>query len=133
MTHEDVQGWLDRYVEAWMTYDRAQVEALFSDSVSYRYHPYDEPIRGRDAVVASWLGEGEHDDASTRDDPGTYEAAYKPVVVDGQVAVAVGTSSYRDDPGGEIVRTYDNCYVLEFDGEGRCTSFTEWYIKRPAP
>ena len=31
--------------------------ALFTEDISYRYHPYDDPIVGKDAVVASWLGE----------------------------------------------------------------------------
>jgi SnoaL-like domain len=132
MTHDEVQAWLDRYVQAWLSYDREQITSLFAAGVEYRYHPYDEAISGRDEVVASWLGEGDSEDASTRDETGTYEAAYRPVAVDGDAAVAIGTSSYRDEPGGEIVKTYDNCYLLEFDGEGRCTKFTEWYMKRPA-
>ncbi len=133
MTYDELQAWLDRYVKAWLTYDREQIEALFAEQVEYRYHPNDEPISGRDEVVASWLGESDSDDASTRDEPGTYEAAYRPVAVDGNVAVAVGTSTYFDHPGGEVIRLYDNCYVIEFDDEGRCTKFTEWYVKRPAP
>ena len=30
--------------------------ALFAEQAEYRYHPYDEPIVGRDAVVESWFG-----------------------------------------------------------------------------
>jgi hypothetical protein len=133
MTHGDVQAWLDRYVQAWLSYDREQIEALFAEAVEYRWHPYDEPVVGRSAVVEAWLGESGLDHVSTRDEPGTYKASYRPVAVDGDTAVAVGTSTYFDRPGGEIVKTYDNCYLIEFDGEGRCTKFTEWYMKRPAP
>ena len=86
---------------------------------------------GRDAVVASWLGEGESDDASTRDEPGTYEAGYSPVAVDGEVVVAAGTSTYLDSPGGSVDRVYENCYLMRFDGDGRCREFTEYYMKRP--
>ena len=59
MDHESAQTWLNRYVDAWLSYDPAEIAALFSEDVAYRYHPYDEPIVGRDAVVASWLGEGD--------------------------------------------------------------------------
>ena len=52
MTREDVDHWLEAYVQAWKSYDREAVAALFTDDVSYRYHPYDEPINGRDAMVA---------------------------------------------------------------------------------
>jgi ketosteroid isomerase-like protein len=130
MTHEELQSWLDRYVEAWRTYDREQVTALFSDDVTYRYHPYDEPISGREEVVKSWLGEGESDDASDLDEPGTWEATYEPFAIDGDRAVATGQSSYRDEPGAEITKTYFNCFVMRFDDEGRCSEFTEWFMLR---
>ncbi len=132
MTPDEVQRWLDAYLDAWKTYDRPAIEALFSEDVAYRYHPYDDPITGRDAVVASWLGDGQHAGASTRDEPGTYAGSYRPVAVDGDVAVAVGMSTYSERPGGPVTTTYDNCWVIRFDGEGRCREFTEWYMKRPA-
>jgi hypothetical protein len=131
MDQETAQTWLDRYVEAWKSYDPGDISRLFSVNVAYRYHPYDEPIRGRDAVVASWLGESGSPDASTRDAPGTYEAKYSPVAVDGDTVVATGTSQYREVPGGPVVRAYENCFVMRFDGEGRCREFTEYYIRRP--
>jgi ketosteroid isomerase-like protein len=133
MDRADVTRWLDDYVEAWKTYDRERIAALFAEDVEYRYHPYDEPVRGRDAVVESWLGEGEHEGASTRDPEGTYDASYRPVAVDGDVAVATGSSTYFERPGGPVDKVYDNCYVMRFAGNGRCREFTEWFIKRPDP
>jgi len=131
MDRADVARWLDDYVEAWKTYDRDRIAALFAEDVEYRYHPYDKPITGRDAVVQSWLGEGEHEGASTRDPEGTYDASYAPVAVDGDAAVAVGSSTYYDKPGGAVEKVYANCYVMRFDAEGRCREFTEWFMKRP--
>ena len=131
MYHDAAQDWLDAYVAAWLSYDRAQIEALFTEDVSYRYHPYDEPIAGRDAVVASWLGEDAAEGASSRDQPGTYEAAYTPVAVDGDVVVATGRSTYRTEPGGPVDRIYENCFVIRFDDAGRCREFTEYYLKQP--
>jgi ketosteroid isomerase-like protein len=127
----DAQEWLDRYVAAWLSYDADDIASLFTEDVLYRYHPYDDPIVGREAVVASWLGEANSDGASTRDAPGTYAAQYEPVAVDGEVVVATGTSSYRERLDGPIVRVYHNCFVLRFDAEGRCQEFTEYYIRRP--
>jgi ketosteroid isomerase-like protein len=128
---ETAQDWLDRYVDAWMSYDPDDISGLFSEDIAYRYHPYDEPIIGRDAVVASWLGEAESGDASTRDAPGTYGAEYSPVAVDGDTVVATGRSQYREVPGGPVVRTYENCFVMRFDSEGRCREFTEYYLRHP--
>ena len=130
MNRAAAQAWLDDYVSAWLSYDREQIAALFADDVAYRYRPADEPIRGRDAVVASWLGEDQSDTASSRDAPGTYAAAYAPIGVDGDVVVATGSSTYRELPGGPVVRVYDNCFVIRFDEAGRCCEFTEYYVKR---
>lgn len=127
-----VDCWLEAYVSAWKSYDPGQIGDLFTTDVRYRYHPYDDPIAGREAVVASWLGEGGSPGASTRDQPGTYDASYHTVAVDGPVAVATGRTRYRDKPGGPIRRTFDNCFVMRFGQDGRCAEFVEWFIERPA-
>lgn len=129
MDRTQAQEWLDRYVAAWLSYDPAAIAALFSDDIAYRYHPYDDPVVGRDAVVSSWLGDDEADGVSTRDEPGTYDAAYSPVAVDGDVVVATGTTHYRDEPGGPVTKEFHNCFVMRFDGSGRCSQFTEYYMR----
>ena len=131
MDRAQAQTWLDRYVAAWLSYDANDIAALFSEDVAYRYHPSDEPTTGREALVASWLGEGNSNGASSRDAPGTYAAQYQPVAVEGDVVVATGTSSYRERPDGPIVRVYDNCFVMRFDADGNCREFTEYYLRRP--
>jgi hypothetical protein len=55
--HAGAQAWLDSYVAAWLSYDADDIRALFTEDIAYRYHPYEDPIVGREAVVASWLGE----------------------------------------------------------------------------
>src|SRR3712207_7733197 len=97
MDREGVQDWLDRYVAAWQSYDEAASGELFSEDVEYRYHPADEPVRGRDDVVKAWVApEGS---ASSRDEPGTWRAEYEPYAVDGDRAVAVGRSDYFERAG----------------------------------
>jgi ketosteroid isomerase-like protein len=128
-----VDRWLQAYVEAWKTYHRDRIGALFSEDVRYRYHPYDDPVRGRDAVVESWLGEGDEAGASTRDQEGTYDATYRAAAVSGDVAVATGTTTYRAEPGGPVERVFHNCFVMRFDPEGRCREFTEWFMEQPRP
>lgn len=131
MDRTRAQEWLDRYVAAWKSYDPDAIGALFSDDVSYRFYAYAEPVVGRDAVVASWLGESDSGTASTRDAPGTYDASYAPVAVDGDVVVATGTSTYLEEPGGRVRQVFDNCFVMRFDEAGRCRDFIEYYTKRP--
>jgi ketosteroid isomerase-like protein len=123
MRAEDVNGWLERYVAAWQSYDRAEIGELFSEDARYRYHPYDDPVVGRDAIVESWLEE------DRLDEPGSFEARYECYAVDGERAVATGASTYFED--GSVARVYDNVYLLRFDEDGRCSEFTEWFMQRP--
>jgi hypothetical protein len=54
------------------------------------------------------------------------------VAIDGDVAVATGSSTYlRAD--GSTDKVYDNCFVMRFDPDGRCSSYTEWFMERPGP
>ena len=131
MDQDATQDWLDRYVEAWMSYDPDALGGLFGADVEYRYHPYDDPVVGRAAVVSSWLGEGHSPDMSTRDEPGTYDSRYAPYAVEGNRVVATGTSVYRDHPDGPVVRTFHNCFLMRFDADGRCVEFTEIYMQKP--
>ena len=117
LTREAVQAWLDAYIEAWRTYDRDAIADLFSADASYAYHPHDEPLQGREAIVASWLEE--------RDEPGSWEAAYRPLLIERDRAVATGESRYAK---GAV---FSNLYVLRFDDEGRCSELVEWYIEQP--
>ena len=115
------QDWLHRYVEAWRTYDRDAIGALFSDDATYRYHPQDEPIVGREAIVDDWL--------ENPDENGTYDGNYEPVAIDGDVHVATGWSRYLDGPGGEPRDEYCNVYICRFNDAGECTEFTEYWIQ----
>ena len=120
---ETVSGWLDRYVAAWTSYDREAIGDLFDEDAVYAYGPYGEPVRGRDAIVESWL--------TDQDDPGTYDGHYEPIAVDGDVAVANGRSRYVEADGATLTSEYDNIFVLRFGGDGRCVEFREWYMERP--
>ena len=143
MDKAEVDRWLQAYVGAWKSYDRDQIGELFSEDVRYRYHPHDDPVAGRAELVRSWLGEEAYAGASSgdapadssgssgRDEPGTYDAMYRAVAVDGDVVVATGSSTYLSGPGGPVEKVYDNCFVMKFDAEGRCREFTEWYVERP--
>ena len=130
MTHDDVQRWLDRYISAWAADDTKAIGDLFTTDARYRFHPSDAGFVGRDSIVRSWLQPD--GDASTRDEPGTWDAHYEPFVVGGDRAVAVGWSRYYTDTSKTSVKfMFDNAYLLAFDEDGRCSSFTEFYVERP--
>jgi ketosteroid isomerase-like protein len=120
LTNAQFQDWLDRYVAAWKSYDPKQIGDLFAENAEYRYHPADDPVVGRDAIVADWLG--------GKDEPGTYDARYEPLAIDGENHVARGWSRYLNADGSPRDE-YWNVYVVRFDDKGRATSFTEYWIR----
>jgi len=121
MTHEQVAQWLAAYSKAWETYDPQAIGDLFSADAAYYYHPHDEPVRGREAIVASWL--------ENTDPKGRYTGEYQPAVVEGNRAAAQGESRYFAEDGKTLERAYRNLFLLTFDGAGRCSEFREWYAK----
>ncbi|MDQ6879287.1 MAG: nuclear transport factor 2 family protein [Candidatus Dormibacteraeota bacterium] len=118
-----VDHWLKAYMKAWETNSPAAIGELFSDDATYSYHPYDEPVVGRQAIVDSWLKD--------QDAPGTFTANYEPIAIDGDVAVVNGRSTYfKDSSRRELTKEWDNLFVIQFDKDGRCRSFREWYVPR---
>lgn len=127
MNHADVQQWLDRYVEAWRANEREPITALFTEDATYRFRPYggaEHAAEGIDAIVEAWLGD-------SRDEPEAWDASYEAWAVDGDRAVATGTSHYlatADEPE----RTYHNVFLLRFAPDQRCAEFTECYMLEEA-
>jgi len=110
--------WVDAYVRAWNSNDPAAIGALFSQDAAYYTEPYSAPWRGRDEIVRQWL---DHKDA-----PGETEFRWQPVAISPDVAVIQGETVYHTPP-----RTYSNLWVIRLDAEGRCTEFTEWWMRHP--
>lgn len=119
MTHDGVQQWLDSYVEAWRTYDSDKIGALFTEDATYKYHPGGEEIVGRDNIIAGWV--------TYKDEPlnaNPWTAAYRPWVVEGDRAIAIGETHYV---GAE---NYFNIFQMVFR-DGKCAEFTEWFMEPP--
>lgn len=116
-----VAAWLDNYVHAWKSANADAIGSLFSEDAVYYYKPFDEPVVGREAIVASWLQEPAQ--------PNAFDGEYEPLVVEGNVAVANGRTRYYS--AGTIVGAeYDNIFVLRFDDAGKCVEFREWFMKK---
>jgi hypothetical protein len=111
-----LQRWIDRYVDAWRTYDPAAIADLFSADAVYYTHPFRDPWRGRDEIVKGWTEE--------RDAPGSWEARYAAFTAHENAGVVRGWTRYEN--GNE----YANLYAIRFDDEGRASEFTEFFMKR---
>jgi ketosteroid isomerase-like protein len=126
VTPSDVQAWLDQYVDAWRSNEPGKIGALFTDDAVYAFDPFEmetRPLRGRDVIVAEWL---EQPDA-----PDSWECQYRPLLVDGNLAVATGWTRYKASTT-RPAREYRNLFVIRFDGQRRCREFTEWFMEPKA-
>ena len=124
LTFEAVQSWLDRYIDAWRSNEPAQIRALFAQDATYAYSPWDEPLRGPEAIADAWL---ENPDA-----PDAWEARYEPIAIHGNLAVVRGRSRYFDTDRTQVRSDFDNIFVIRFHPDGHlATDFTEWYIEKP--
>jgi ketosteroid isomerase-like protein len=121
MDRAEFQRWLDRYVGAWRTNDPTAIGDLFSEDASYLWNPWDEPTVGRERIVQAWTQDP--------DPPGSWEASYVVLAVDGDVGVAQGRTHYGDTRDGFAGRRFDNIFLCRFDQGGRCREFTEWFME----
>ena len=122
MDRTDFRSWLDRYIDAWRLYDPVAIGDLFSLDIRYAYDPFEEAVVGRPAVIASWL--------TDPDEPGSWEADYEVLAIDGDTYVAHGRTRYLTDDRAAVDREFANVFVCRFDDDGRCREFIELYMRR---
>jgi hypothetical protein len=123
LSRDQFAAWLGRYIEAWRSGDGEAIGALFSADCSYSYDGGHGVVVGREAIVKAWLDEKE---------PGSWEAAYEPLAIEGEVHVATGMTRYFGDDG-TVRDEYSNMFYCRFDDAGQCTQFSEWWMRAPSP
>jgi uncharacterized protein (TIGR02246 family) len=118
-TAEDVNSWVQRYQNAWITNDPDDVAALFTEDATYEFVPNDpEAAHGRDEIVAEWM--------DSQDSPETWKFDFEFMgFVKDDTALVRGVTEYLDGSP-----TYDNLWFIRLDDDGRATHFTEWYHAR---
>jgi uncharacterized protein (TIGR02246 family) len=117
--------WLDRYEQAWRNNDAAQIADLFTDDAVYRWHPWEDPsdgADGREEIVQAWLDQP--------DDPDDWTLECEPLAVNGELGVARCVTRYRATARGPA-RVYHNIWLVTLTDDGRCSQFTEYYMKEP--
>jgi hypothetical protein len=115
MTREQVTSWLEGYERAWRTAGTAALEQLFDPQATYQLSPYEEPLRGLEAIAEMWEAERKGpDEAFTMD--------ARLVAVEGDTAVARVEVAYAEPPQ----RDYRDLWVIRFAADKRCIAFEEW-------
>jgi uncharacterized protein (TIGR02246 family) len=121
MDADSFKTWLDAYRTAWETRDPQAVLALFSEQAVYVERPYQEPMRGREAIAEYWS----HIPV-TQDD---VHVRLEPLAFSGDLGIAHWWASFLKIPSGKRVHL-DGVLAATFDADGRCRLFREWWHKR---
>jgi hypothetical protein len=119
MESGDVEGWVRGYERAWSSNDPEDIGGLFTEDATYRFHPYDEPLRGRHAIVSQWI--------ENKDEPEDYAFRFEVAGIDGDLAFVRGVTDYFTDPH----RTYSNLWEIRLTPNGTAADFTEWFMQHP--
>jgi nuclear transport factor 2 (NTF2) superfamily protein len=117
MDQPALEDWLARYGRAWETADPDAAAALFTEDATYRETPFDEVMKGRDAIRRYWqeIPDTQRDISFAWD-----VVATDPVVVRWRA----GWVRIRD---GRAI-TLDGVFLLEFDeASGLCRTLREWW------
>lgn len=117
-----LNDWLDAYGEAWIAGDPEAAARLFAPDARYHETPFDEPMIGREAIHRYWA-EG------ARDAQEQVRFSHDVVAVVGDAGVARWRATFTRVPSGRRVEL-DGVLLAEFDREGRCTVFREWWHRR---
>jgi uncharacterized protein (TIGR02246 family) len=124
MNPSEVQRWLGAYGRAWETKDPEAAVRLFTEDATYQETPFDEPMRGREAIRTYWSQvEPSQDDISFGSEV---------LHVGSDRALVHWWASYTNVKTGEPTKL-NGIFLLEFDDSGLCRSLREWWHADPRP
>lgn len=121
MDADSFKKWLDDYKKAWETRDPAAVRELFASQAVYVERPYQEPMRGVEAIAAYWAHI-----PRTQDDVHVH---LEPLAFSGDLGIAHWWASFLKVPSGKRVHL-DGVLAATFDASERCRMFREWWHKK---
>jgi ketosteroid isomerase-like protein len=129
LDRDGVLRWIDAHDAAWRAADQAAIAALFSADAVYHLGPWDAPwrglegpFRGPEAIAKGWLAGGIDGERFTAD--------AEVLAIEGDRAVVRRRITYLE-PDGSVESRYDTCWVIDFDEDGRCAEYQEWYVEGP--
>ena len=122
MDRAAVRRWVDAYERAWRTPGTDMLSELFTPEARYLPSPWQEPLRGLEAVGEFWEHERNGPDEE-------FEMSSEMVAVDGDTAVVRVAVDY----GEPLHARWRDLWVVTFAADGRCSAFEEWPFAPPRP
>ena len=124
MNESTLMSWLDAYVEAWESQNAAAAAELFTETGSYAWGPFAEPIRGREAIRRAW-------EVAVQQNQEDIQVGYEILAItnDGR-GIARCWSSVIAVPTRTRVRT-EGIFLVTLTEEKLCSEFREWWNEDP--
>lgn len=123
LTLEHFASWMTDYGHASLKNDPQASANLFALEARYYENPFDDPIEGRVAIYEYW-----NNGAQTLKDK---EATFEILSVHDNTGIARWQSSFTVIESGKRI-ALDCLFVVEFDNDGLCYTFREWWHIRDA-
>ncbi len=121
LTHGDGQDLLEAYKRAWERRDPNLAVSLFSEDAEYREDPFEEPMRGSNAIRAYW-----NTAAATQVN---MEFDAERIWVVGRAVLASWHAAYTRRSDAQRVRLR-GFMTLELNERGKVFRFREWWHRR---
>ncbi|MGA1813811.1 nuclear transport factor 2 family protein [Frondihabitans sp. 4ASC-45] len=109
-TTDTITTWVDSYLLAWRSNEKADIEDLFTEDAEYHEAPFDTEWIGRDAIVEGWRGRWDWQQ-------GGWDSDWSIASIDGPTVLITGIGHYVE------LGDFDNVWTLHFDASGLCSKF----------
>lgn len=123
MRENGIQSWLCAYGRAWERKEKDAFANLFAPDARYYWTPFEEPKRGRKEVAQAF------ESAVAGQESISFRSTV--LLADGRSSLAHWHCSFDRVPGGRRVEL-DGIFQMEFDAEGCCLVFREWWHSNEA-
>ena len=119
-SNEALGNWLQAYGRSWEERDPEAAAALFTADALYAWGPYEEPMRGREAIRARW--------AEVTSSQSNVKFSAEPLGSVDSGGVAHWACSF--DVGGDLRIYLDGIFIVVLTDDGLCSDFREWWNER---
>ncbi len=116
MQARDLDRWVEGYRRAWESNDPDDIRALFTETARYFTAPFRDPWEGHNGIIEGWLERKDH--------PGEWAFRHEVLATCDDFGFVRGWTDYPRER-----ERYSNLWVIRLDAHGRCTEFTEWWMK----
>jgi limonene-1,2-epoxide hydrolase len=121
LSHGEAQDLLEAYKRAWEARDPDAAVELFSREAEYREDPFEEPLRGANAIRAYW------NEAAAAQVHVEFDA--ERIWVSGRTVLASWHAAFTRRATAQRVRLR-GFMTLEVDDHGKVWRFREWWHRR---